>query len=461
MLYLRCSRILVAITLYSSTRIKPVSFDVLRLRMQRVINENQTYKAIYRNQLSLIPAKSDSAKEDSYSLDDGPKKHQSTEKWRKKIHRLQQRLQQSEAELLSYREECSRIHFENRSLRKQLIKQSVIPTIQTKAVYLTSIQQHELELLNRFFSLNRFAVCESPSDSFSHFLSEKLNIPRILHLSILRQYSLFIHYCSPKPNKIHSSSSRNKHDHQLIPETCQRSILYLPPSELERGWNICVVECQSFIDFWMRSMMGYDERERLFQSLCDGDEISYFSIKQMVCDFLYWNQEVRSAIHGNENQNAEELSICCHYCIYITTVSVAVLFNLTGLTSLSISKRDVLHSNLFSILQLLDKKSSTVILPFAPAYSQQIFNRFESLCLGFDHTLLPRSCIPCDSVSPDSHHSLSIPFDTLIDSMTPKLTPLCLQRAIRRINMLIECTSDNSLSYEAYAMFNILYNVEV
>ena len=154
MLYLRCSRILVAITLYSSTRIKPVSFDVLRLRMQRVINENQTYKAIYRNQLSLIPAKSDSAKEDSYSLDDGPKKHQSTEKWRKKIHRLQQRLQQSEAELLSYREECSRIHFENRSLRKQLIKQSVIPTIQTKAVYLTSIQQHELELLNRFFSLN-------------------------------------------------------------------------------------------------------------------------------------------------------------------------------------------------------------------------------------------------------------------------------------------------------------------
>ena len=207
--------------------------------------------------------------------------------------------------------------------------------------------------------------------------------------------------------------------------------------------------------------MGYDERERLFQSLCDGDEISYFSIKQMVCDFLYWNQEVRSAIHGNENQNAEELSICCHYCIYITTVSVAVLFNLTGLTSLSISKRDVLHSNLFSILQLLDKKSSTVILPFAPAYSQQIFNRFESLCLGFDHTLLPRSCIPCDSVSPDSHHSLSIPFDTLMDSMTPKLTPLCLQRAIRRINMLIECTSDNSLSYEAYAMFNILYNVEI
>ena len=47
----------------------------------------------------------------------------------------------------------------------------------------------------------------------------------------------------------------------------------------------------------------------------------------------------------------------------------------------------------------------------------------------------------------------------LMDCMVHKITEIALRRAISKINNLLGVPSDSLLSYEAYAMFNILFNV--
>ncbi len=46
-----------------------------------------------------------------------------------------------------------------------------------------------------------------------------------------------------------------------------------------------------------------------------------------------------------------------------------------------------------------------------------------------------------------------------MDCMVHKITEIALRRAISKINNLLGVPSDSLLSYEAYTMFNILFNV--
>ena len=111
------------------------------------------------------------------------------------------------------------------------------------------------------------------------------------------------------------------------------------------------------------------------------------------------------------------------------------------------------------ILQLLDKKPITVILPFAPSYSQQIFTRFQSLCDTFDAEILNQSCSTCLHHSPNFDTQFVISASKLMDSMNPKLSRLCFNRAFTKIHALLNHPEGMQIHYEAYAMFNILYNV--
>lgn len=113
------------------------------------------------------------------------------------------------------------------------------------------------------------------------------------------------------------------------------------------------------------------------------------------------------------------------------------------------------------ILDLLVTKPITLILPFAPTYTQQIFTRFESIALGLDsdQQLPHHSCSPCNSSSLASHHYLCVSCEQLMSSMVHTLTPLCLHRAIGAINTMMGSPNEEVLYYEAYVMFNILFNV--
>ena len=107
----------------------------------------------------------------------------------------------------------------------------------------------------------------------------------------------------------------------------------------------------------------------------------------------------------------------------------------------------------------MDTKPVSVILPFTPTYTQQVFTRFESLALDTDLPEMHGSCKPCTTDDIVSHHYLSVSYEQLMASMSSPLTPICLRRAIYRINNLLGSENDSSLYYDAYVMFNILYNV--
>ena len=47
----------------------------------------------------------------------------------------------------------------------------------------------------------------------------------------------------------------------------------------------------------------------------------------------------------------------------------------------------------------------------------------------------------------------------LMDSMDPKLSFLCFNRAFTKINSLLGYPDGAQIQYESYVMFNILYNV--
>lgn len=452
-------------------RIKPVSFEVLRLRIQRVISENRVYRAVYRNNLSLLPTQMiEEVAKDSTLFNSEQPKQQSDKKWRKRIHRLQQQLQQMTDQLAFYRKEYEHLQYGTRSLRKQLANHSIIPQIQLKFDFMYDIQQQQLHIIDTMFQENQLLLCETPDDIFSRLLMKKLDIPSILHLSILRKYSLFVHTSRAARSRLHMRKNQNRNSGTYtIPNNCCLSSkqiqnsnpsLYLSTSELEFGANICCVEHQSFIDWWKLSFLGYDKRERLFQSLSNNNTVTFESIKQLICDYLYWNETIQIAIHdAYQTSSANSFVMCYHHYIYLTTVAAAILFSLNGLTSTMVGKREFMHSGLYSVLQLLDKKPIAVILPFAPSYSQQIFTRFQSLCEPFDMEILGQPCSTCIHYAPNFDSQFVISASKLMDSMSPKLSILCFNRAFTKINALLGYPDGAQIHYESYAMFNILYNV--
>lgn len=438
-----------------------------------MISENRVYRAVYRNNLSLLPTQmieEERTKKDSTLFNSEQPKQQSDKKWRKRIHRLQQQLQQMIGQLEFYKKEYEYLQYGTRSLRKQLVNHLIIPHIQLKYDFMYDMQQHQLHIIDTMFQENQFLLCETSDDMFSQLLMKKLDIPSILHLSILRKYSLFVHTSRAVKSHLYMYKNQNTNSvSSALPTNCcisptqnqnSNQSLYLSTSGLEFGADICCVEHQSFIDWWKLSFLGYDERERLYRSLCNKDTVTFENIKQLICDYLYWNETIHIAIHdAYHTSSTTSFVMCYHHYIYLTTVATAILFSLNGLTSTMVSKREFMHSGLFFILQLLDKKPIAVILPFAPSYSQQIFTRFQSLCEPFDMEILDQPCSTCIHYAPNIESQLVISASKLMDSMDPKLSFLCFNRAFTKINSLLGYPDGAQIQYESYVMFNILYNV--
>ena len=73
----------------------------------------------------------------------------------------------------------------------------------------------------------------------------------------------------------------------------------------------------------------------------------YRDLKQMVCDFLYWSESAYDNIHESQATKVPDRTrLCVHACLYITTVAIAILYELNGLTSLLVQRRDMRNSNL-------------------------------------------------------------------------------------------------------------------
>jgi len=126
------------------------------------------------------------------------------------------------------------------------------------------------------------------------------------------------------------------------PESCNNECLLVTDTAFPD-----IVGSVSFVEFWESLMLGYSNKQRLFRLMTENDEIAYETVKQMVCDFLRTHHQAISSIHDVEETDflCEE-ELCCHCCIYITTVAAAILFDLTGLTSTKIRRSQILSSNL-------------------------------------------------------------------------------------------------------------------
>ena len=286
---------------------KPVSYDMLRLRMERVIQENKTYRTIYHNQLAQFPLSSVSLPIEDQSVYSHEQQSQGYEKIRKKNHQLKQQNQ----ELLEEKEEfiiqIAELQYEIRSLRKLLAQKQILPPILLHSSFLANQQQQEIEEINRFFGNTNLQVYEN---GLLKELLLQFKIPSILHYSLLRDYYNFIHY----HDKIEFSNT-----------ICNTALI----DSIEKEYF--VIEKQSFQQYWISHWIGKSTKDRIVHFLPD-----YQHIKQVIADYLVCTPSLQ---HN-----------CSFVCQYITTVSLSIIFDLTGFSSFQITHYSLTHSNLVSIV---------------------------------------------------------------------------------------------------------------
>ena len=334
------------------SRAKPVRTDVLRLRLQRVIKENRMYRTIYHNQMALFSPKGRNGEPLEDGLPESLRIHEKDEKQKKRINRLQKQYQDTLELLEGMTEEKRRLEFEQDRLRQQLASHGITPVILTNYEYLIALQTDELRILRKYCGKKQLILLDH---QFCVFLMEHLCIPSALHLFLFRKYNLFIHPSvlkpigriqSPKSRSILSESPTNPRMLEMkqfqYPESCNNECLLVTDTAFPD-----IVGSVSFVEFWESLMLGYSNKQRLFRLMTENDEIAYETVKQMVCDFLRTHHQAISSIHDVEETDflCEE-ELCCHCCIYITTVAAAILFDLTGLTSTKIRRSQILSSNL-------------------------------------------------------------------------------------------------------------------
>ena len=148
-----------------------------------------------------------------------------------------------------------------------------------------------------------------------------------------------------RPETSRNNSSHTTHFH--YPEPCCNETLLVPPWQLGASCTTTSIEASSFTAFWKETMLGRDGKERLFATLARDGCVHYRDLKQMVCDFLYWSESAYDNIHESQATKVPDRTrLCVHACLYITTVAIAILYELNGLTSLLVQRRDMHNSNL-------------------------------------------------------------------------------------------------------------------
>lgn len=390
---------------------------MLRLRLRRVVKENQIYRSIYHSQVALIPSSAvcldlETANVGCDVAAEPP--HSSVAKLRRRNHSLKKQLGQLAEENGQLREHNAQVRFMYAQLLREAAVHAIVPHIVMRDACLRCEQAGELLRIARFFRGSDSTQCTSAKDAFSVFLSSELHVPPILHLSLLRQYQRYCRLCC-EPSAVvgvswegrqvaervggdlpcDSQPNRDKevcdnqprieeamgddlyteeamgdelrteepssndhsltetpintpsHTHFHYPEPCCNETLLVPPCQLDASCTTTTVEGSSFAAFWQETMLGRDGKERLFATLARDGCVHYRDLKQMVCDFLYWSESAYDNIHESQATKVPDRTrLCVHACLYITTVAIAILYELNGLTSLLVQRRDMHNSNL-------------------------------------------------------------------------------------------------------------------
>ena len=387
---------------------------MLRLRLRRVVKENQIYRSIYHSQVALIPSSAvcldlETANVGCDVAAEPP--HSSVAKLRRRNHSLKKQLGQLAEENGQLREHNAQVRFMYAQLLREATVHAIVPHIVMRDACLRCEQAGELLRVARFFRGSDSTQCTSAKDAFSVFLSSELHVPPILHLSLLRQYQRYCRLCrepsavagvswkgrqvaervggDSQPNRdkevcdnqprteeamgdelrteeamgdelrteepssndpSHPETPRNTPSHTTpfhYPEPCCNETLLVPPCQLDASCTTTSVEGSSFAAFWQETMLGRDGKERLFATLARDGCVHYRDLKQMVCDFLYWSESAYDNIHESQATKVPDRTrLCVHACLYITTVAIAILYELNGLTSLLVQRRDMHNSNL-------------------------------------------------------------------------------------------------------------------
>ena len=373
-----------------------------------MVKENQIYRSIYHSQVALIPSSAvcldlETANVGCDVAAEPP--HSSIAKLRRRNHSLKKQLGQLAEENDQLREHNAQVRFMYAQLLREAAEHTIVPHIVMRDACLRCEQAGELLRIARFFRGSDSTQCASAKDAFSVFLSSELHVPPILHLSLFRQYQ---RYCclyheptavedvswdgqrvaervacdlpcgsqflteermndrqsrtekavsdelrtEKAPSNDHSrpETSRNNSSHTThfhYPEPCCNETLLVPPWQLGASCTTTSIEASSFTAFWKETMLGRDGKERLFATLARDGCVHYRDLKQMVCDFLYWSESAYDNIHESQATKVPDRTrLCVHACLYITTVAIAILYELNGLTSLLVQRRDMHNSNL-------------------------------------------------------------------------------------------------------------------
>lgn len=372
------------------------------------MKENQIYRSIYHSQVALIPSSAVCLDLETANVGcdvAAEPLHSSIAKLRRRNHSLKKQLGQLAEENGQLREHNAQVRFMYAQLLREAAEHTIVPHIVMRDACLRCEQAGELLRIARFFRGSDSTQCASAKDAFSVFLSSELHVPPILHLSLFRQYQ---RYCclyheptavedvswdgqrvaervacdlpcgsqflteermndrqsrtekavsdelrtEKAPSNDHSrpETSRNNSSHTThfhYPEPCCNETLLVPPWQLGASCTTTSIEASSFTAFWKETMLGRDGKERLFATLARDGCVHYRDLKQMVCDFLYWSESAYDNIHESQATKVPDRTrLCVHACLYITTVAIAILYELNGLTSLLVQRRDMRNSNL-------------------------------------------------------------------------------------------------------------------
>ena len=372
------------------------------------MKENQIYRSIYHSQVALIPSSAVCLDLETANVGcdvAAEPLHSSIAKLRRRNHSLKKQLGQLAEENGQLREHNAQVRFMYAQLLREAAEHTIVPHIVMRDACLRCEQAGELLRIARFFRGSDSTQCASAKDAFSVFLSSELHVPPILHLSLFRQYQ---RYCclyheptavegvsrdgqrvaervacdlpcgsqflteermndrqsrtekavsdelrtEKAPSNDHSrpETSRNNSSHTThfhYPEPCCNETLLVPPWQLGASCTTTSIEASSFTAFWKETMLGRDGKERLFAMLARDGCVHYRDLKQMVCDFLYWSESAYDNIHESQATKVPDRTrLCVHACLYITTVAIAILYELNGLTSLLVQRRDMHNSNL-------------------------------------------------------------------------------------------------------------------
>ena len=372
------------------------------------MKENQIYRSIYHSQVALIPSSAVCLDLETANVGcdvAAEPLHSSIAKLRRRNHSLKKQLGQLAEENGQLREHNAQVRFMYAQLLREAAEHTIVPHIVMRDACLRCEQAGELLRIARFFRGSDSTQCASAKDAFSVFLSSELHVPPILHLSLFRQYQ---RYCclyheptavedvswdgqrvaervacdlpcgsqflteermndrqsrtekavsdelrtEKAPSNDHSrpETSRNNPSHTThfhYPEPCCNETLLVPPWQLGASCTTTSIEKSSFTAFWKETMLGRDGKERLFATLARDGCVHYQDLKQMVCDFLYWSESAYDNIHESQATKVPDRTrLCVHACLYITTVAIAILYELNGLTSLLVQRRDMHNSNL-------------------------------------------------------------------------------------------------------------------